>query len=83
MFYWMGDPSVFLAMIKLIEDAINVDHDTEEADVEVILFVEDSVKFISSYLPQLYMLLIQQKTYHNTWLVYHNLELQQVLHFLE
>ena len=60
MFYWMGDPSVFLAMIKLIEDAINVDHDTEEADVEVILFVEDSVKFISSYLPQLYMLLIQQ-----------------------
>ena len=56
----MGDPSVFLAMIKLIEDAINVDHDTEEADVEVILFVEDSVKFISSYLPQLYMLLIQQ-----------------------
>ena len=60
MFYWMGDPSVFLAMIKLIEDAINVDHDTSEADVEVILFVEDSVKFISSYLPQLYMLLIQQ-----------------------
>ena len=60
MFYWMGDPSVFLAMIKLIEDAINVDHDTNEADVEVILFVEDSVKFISSYLPQLYMLLIQQ-----------------------
>ena len=60
MFYWMGDPSVFLAMVKLIEDSINVDHDTNEADVEVILFVEDSVKFISSYLPQLYMLLIQQ-----------------------
>ena len=60
MFYWMGDPSVFFAMIKLIEDAINVEHDTKEADVEVILFVEDSVKFISSYLPQLYMLLIQQ-----------------------
>ena len=60
MFYWMGNPSVFLAMVKLIEDLINVDHDTNEADVEVILFVEDSVKFISSYLPQLYMLLIQQ-----------------------
>ncbi|MGN1164198.1 MAG: PEP/pyruvate-binding domain-containing protein [Candidatus Ornithospirochaeta sp.] len=62
MFYWMGDPSVFFAMIKLIEDAINVEHDTKEADVEVILFVEDSVKFISSYLPQLYMLLIQQNS---------------------
>ena len=60
MFYWMGNPSVFLAMVKLIEDAMNVEHDTNEADVEVILFVEDSVKFISSYLPQLYMLLIQQ-----------------------
>src|SRR5574344_2670659 len=60
MFYWMGNPSVFLAMVKLIEDAMNVEHDTNEADVEVILFVEDSVKFISSYLPQLYMLRIHQ-----------------------
>lgn len=60
LFYWMGNPSLFLAMIKLIEDAINVEHDTDEADVQVILFVEDSVKFISSYLPQLYLLLIQQ-----------------------
>ena len=39
---------------------MNVDHDTEEADVEVIIFVEDSVKFISSYLPQMYKLLIEQ-----------------------
>ncbi|MBP5552408.1 MAG: pyruvate, phosphate dikinase [Spirochaetales bacterium] len=60
MFYWLGDPSVFLAMVKLMEDRMNVDHDTEEADVEVIIFVEDSVKFISSYLPQMYKLLIEQ-----------------------
>ena len=60
MFYWLGDPSVFLAMVKLMEDRMNVDHDTQEADVEVIIFVEDSVKFISSYLPQMYMLLIEQ-----------------------
>ncbi len=60
MFYWLGDPSVFLAMIKLIEDRMNVDHDTETADVEVILFVEDSVRFISSYLPHMYKLLIEQ-----------------------
>lgn len=60
LFYWLGNPSLFLAMIKLIEDAINIDHDTEEADVEVILFVEDSVRFISSYLPEIYTLLIKQ-----------------------
>ena len=60
LFYWMGDPSLFLAMIKLIEDAINIDHDTNEADVEVILFVEDSVRFISTYLPEIYTLLIKQ-----------------------
>ncbi len=60
MFYWLGNPSVFFAMVKLIEDKINVDHDTNEADVEVIIFVEDSVRFISSYLPQMYTLLIEQ-----------------------
>ncbi len=60
LFYWLGNPSLFLAMIKLIEDAINIDHDTAEADVEVILFVEDSVRFISSYLPEIYTLLIKQ-----------------------
>ena len=31
-FYWLGDPSVFLAMVKLVEDHMNVDHDTEEAE---------------------------------------------------
>ena len=60
MFYWLGDPSVFLAMVKLVEDRINVDHDTDEADVQVIIFVEDSVRFVSSYLPQMYTLLIEQ-----------------------
>ena len=60
MFYWLGDPSVFLAMVKLIEDSINVEHDTNTADVQVIIFVEDSVRFISSYLPRMYTLLIEQ-----------------------
>lgn len=60
LFYWLGNPTVFLAMIKLIEDAINIDHDTDEADVQVIIFVEDSVRFISSYLPEMYKLLINQ-----------------------
>lgn len=60
MFYWLGDPSVFLAMVKLMEDSLNVEHDTNTADVQVIIFVEDSVRFISSYLPRMYTLLIEQ-----------------------
>ncbi len=60
LFYWQGNASLFLAMVKLIEDRMNIDHDTEEADVQVIVLVEDSVRFISSYLPQMYMALIRQ-----------------------
>ena len=60
MFYWQGSASLFLAMVKLVEDKMNIDHDTAEADVEVIILVEDSVRFISSYLPQIYTCLIHQ-----------------------
>lgn len=60
LFYWQGNPALFLAMVKLIEDQINIDHDTKEADVQVIILVEDSVRFISYYLPQIYTILIQQ-----------------------
>jgi len=59
-FYWQGNSQLFLAMIKLIEDSLNVEHDTNEADVQVIILVEDSVRFISSYLPAMYTCLIQQ-----------------------
>lgn len=59
-FYWQGDPTIFLAMIKLVEDRMNLDHDTNEADVQVIILVEDSVRFYSSYLPMMYTCLIQQ-----------------------
>lgn len=60
LFYWQGNPDIFLAMIKLVEDKMNIDHDTDEADVQVIIFVEDSVRFISTYLPQMYKALIHQ-----------------------
>ncbi|MGB4407758.1 MAG: PEP/pyruvate-binding domain-containing protein, partial [Sphaerochaeta sp.] len=59
-FYWQGDPTIFLAMIKLVEDRMNLDHDTQEADVQVIILVEDSVRFYSSYLPMMYTCLIEQ-----------------------
>ncbi|MGE4583023.1 MAG: PEP/pyruvate-binding domain-containing protein [Sphaerochaeta sp.] len=59
-FYWQGDPTIFLAMIKLVEDRMNLDHDTKAADVQVIILVEDSIRFYSSYLPMMYTCLIQQ-----------------------
>ena len=60
LFYWQGNASLFLAMVKLVEDRMNVEHDTSVADVQVIILVEDSVRFISSYLPQMYTCLINQ-----------------------
>lgn len=60
MFYWQGNASLFLAMVKLIEDRMNLEHDTKEADVQIIVLVEDSVRFISTYLPQMYTCLIHQ-----------------------
>ena len=60
LFYWQGNASLFLAMVKLVEDRMNIAHDTDIADVQVIILVEDSVRFISSFLPQMYTCLIHQ-----------------------
>lgn len=60
LFYWLGSSEVFLAMIKLVEDKLNLEHDTSVADVQVIVLVEDSVRFTSIYLPYLYTELIHQ-----------------------
>jgi ActR/RegA family two-component response regulator len=59
-FYWQGDPTIFLAMIKLVEDQMNLAHDTSVADVQIIILVEDSIRFYSSFLPMMYTCLIQQ-----------------------
>jgi CheY-like chemotaxis protein len=46
-FVWNGDSKIFLAMIKYIEDKINVDKDTRIGLVRVILLVEDSIRYYS------------------------------------
>jgi len=53
-FLWTGDASILIAAIKLIEDKLNVFHDTREVGVRVILVVEDTLKFYSSFLAKLY-----------------------------
>lgn len=59
-FAWTGDVRILLSMIKLVEDRLNVDRDTASVGVRVIILVEDSVKFYSSYLPLLYTEIMQQ-----------------------
>ncbi len=59
-FIWNGESSVFFAMIKHVEDRINVENDTEFGMVRVILLVEDSPKYFSRYLPMLYYIVLEQ-----------------------
>ncbi len=59
-FVWNGDSNVFLAMIKYLEDKINVENDISIGMVRVILLVEDSAKYYSRYLPILYSIVIEQ-----------------------
>ncbi len=60
LFSWQGNSNIMLAMVKLIEDRLNVDFDTKAADVQVIILVEDSVRYYSSYLPMIYKTLFKQ-----------------------
>ena len=53
-FSWLGNSDLLLAIVKLIEDEMNVEEDVNSVGVQVILFVEDSVRFYSSILPHLY-----------------------------
>ncbi|MHC5113651.1 MAG: DUF5752 family protein [Planctomycetota bacterium] len=59
-FVWTGDARILLAIVSVVEDAMNVAHDTRTVGVEVIIFIEDSVHFVSSVLPILYGKLMKQ-----------------------
>lgn len=59
-FCWLGNADIMLAIIKLIEDEMNVDHDVQQVGVQSILLIEDSVRFYSSYLPLIYRIVLTQ-----------------------
>jgi CheY-like chemotaxis protein len=59
-FCWLGNADIMLAIIKLIEDKMNAEYDIDEIGVQAILLVEDSVRFYSSYLPNLYKIIFNQ-----------------------
>jgi len=60
LFVWNGDANIFFAMIKMLEDRLNVENDTELGQVRVILLVEDSPEYYSRYLSFLYKVLMEQ-----------------------
>ena len=61
-FCWNNSTDVLIAIIKLLEDKLNAEHDCLEMGSRVILLVEDSVRYYSTYLPLLYKLVLQQNS---------------------
>ncbi len=59
-FVWNGNSKVLLAMIKYVEDYFNVHDDVQTGNVQIILLVEDSIRYYSRYLPELYTAIIKQ-----------------------
>lgn len=59
-FSWLGNVDLLLAIIKLLEDRLNADKDINEVGVQMIMLVEDSVRFYSSVLPHIYKCLLKQ-----------------------
>jgi len=71
-FSWMGNVQLLLAIIKLTEDKLNIDQDVERVGVQVILLVEDSVRFYSSYISLIYNTMYSQtKAFRNEGLNNH------------
>lgn len=60
LFLWQGDARILVAIVKSVEDARNVEHDTSVAGVPVVLVVEDNVRYYSSFLPTIYTEIIGQ-----------------------
>ena len=65
-FCWLGNTNLIMSIIKLIEDKMNLEHDIKEAGVQMILLVEDSIRFYSSILPNLYGYILQQSKNFST-----------------
>lgn len=60
MFSWHGNADLILAIVKLFEDRQNAEHDILEGGVQALLLVEDSIRYYSTYLPELYRMVLTQ-----------------------
>jgi len=59
-FSWLGNPSLLVGIIKLLEDRMNAEFDIDVVGVQAILLVEDSIRYYSSYLPSIYKVIFDQ-----------------------
>ncbi len=59
-FVWTGESKVFFAMVKLLEDKVNVENDTKKGLTGVMLIIEDAADYYSTYVPMLYTLVLEQ-----------------------
>ena len=77
-FCWLGNTNLILSIIKLMEDKMNIDNDIHEVGVQMILLVEDSIRFYSSILPNLYSyILTQSQNFATEALTRHDASLRQ------
>lgn len=77
-FCWLGNTNLILSIIKLMEDKMNIEHDIREVGVQMILLVEDSIRFYSSILPNLYSyILTQSQNFATEALTRHDASLRQ------
>lgn len=58
-FLWQGDARILLAIVKYVEDRRNAVHDTRMMGVQVIILIEDNVRYYSSFLPAIYSELLR------------------------
>lgn len=65
-FCWLGNTDLLVSIIKLMEDKLNLEHDVNEVGVQLILLVEDGIRFYSSILPNLYKFVLQQSQEFST-----------------
>ena len=72
-FLWQGDARILVAIVKSVEDRRNAPHDTASVGVQVILLVEDNVRYYSSFLPVMYSELL----HHSQRLISEGLNLSQ------
>jgi CheY-like chemotaxis protein len=59
-FIWQGDFRIIIAIIKFLEDRLNVEHDTQAVGVQSIIVIEDNVNYYSSFLPIIYTEILKQ-----------------------
>jgi CheY-like chemotaxis protein len=72
-FLWQGDARILVAIVKYVEDRRNAAHDAGVLGVQVILLVEDNVRYYSSFLPVIYTELL----HHSQRVISEGLNLSQ------